>query len=93
MSKPYLYPFHLCDFASGNLNKMCVKISVYTCLCGEKRKFSKSFEDIWLVLNVDGLCVVIRSLIIAAEVFYCVISGVALTNSCQVCRFEFYKIL
>ena len=72
---------------------MSVKIGVYTCLCGEKRKFSKSFEDIWLVLNVDGLCVVMRSLISAAELFNCVISYAALTNSCQVCRFEFYKIL
>ena len=64
---------------------MSVKISVYTCLCGEKHKISVSFEDIWLLLNVHGLCVVFRRFISAAEVFYCVISGIAMTTICQVC--------
>ena len=70
-----------------------VKISVYTCLCGEKRQFSESFEYIWPVLSVDWLWVVLRNVMSGAEVFYCVISGVALTNSCQVCQFDFYEIL
>ena len=72
---------------------MSVKISVYTCLCDEKRKFSESFEDISPVLNLDGLWFVIQSVISGAELFYCVISGVALTNRYQACRFDFYKVL
>lgn len=50
---------------------MSVKISVYTCLCGEKRKMSVFFEDIWLLLNVHGLFVVFQRFISAAEVFLC----------------------
>ena len=46
---------------------------------------SVSFEDIWLLLNVHGLCVVFRRFISAAEVFYWVISGIAMTTICQVC--------
>lgn len=52
---------------------MFVKITVYTYLCDEKRNLSQPLEEIWPVLNVDGLWLVIRSVISMAEVCCCVL--------------------
>ena len=58
-----------CPLTSRNLNKnnvckdQCLHMSVWS-----KHTFSESIEDIWLALNVDGPCIVIWSVISAAEV-------------------------
>ena len=62
---------------------MSVKITVYTCLCGEKSNLSQLFEDIWPVLIVDGLWVVIKSVISMAlrSMLLRIISGEATTRT------------
>ena len=84
------FPFK-CHCTSGNLSK---NVTVYTCLCGEKRNLSQPFEDIWPVLIVDGLWVVIKSVISMAEVCCCVLFPVKWRQghcSCQVCCLSFIK--
>ena len=48
-----------CDLKSGNLNKTSVR--------EKSRGFSELFDDLWLLLNVRRLCVVVDSLIRAAN--------------------------
>ena len=43
--------------------------------------FSWLFHDIWLVLNVKGLCVIVDSLISTRKVYVCVIF-------IRICRIE-----
>ena len=50
------------------------KIKAQRCVSANRLSFSELFDDLWLVLNVRGLCVVVDNLISAAKVCHCVIS-------------------